>query len=222
MRETDALDSINENLWNLREKLIEIADEENSTGAGEAKKRLSTLETAMLDALGTTAKNFATDEELTNLHENWLAKIEIFSAEHDTHRSVSLIQDLSRRAGFGDLEEKILTQKIERSYSDLDKQLYVRNLVDFYNERGLYQRGFDAIEKYGSGDLQLKAEMAKLVGNREKELEALRKIYWKPFEKIEIASNANGRAFSRNSSYGKPRRIEISDRKTVSVSIATD
>ena len=56
--------------------------------------------------------------------------------------------------------------------------------------------------------------MAKLVGNREKELESLRKIYWKPFEKIEISSNANGRTFSRNSSYGKPRRIEISDRKT--------
>ncbi|CAN5839876.1 hypothetical protein BH20ACI4_BH20ACI4_21410 [soil metagenome] len=191
VRETDTLDSINENLWTLREKLIGFADKENSSDAGEARKRLSTLENAMLDALGMTAKNFATDQELINLHENWLKKVEGFSAGHDTHASVSLIQDLSRRAGFGDLEEKILTQKIEREVSELNKRIYVRDLVNFYNERGLYQRTFEVIEKYGSDDLPLKAETAKLVGNREKELEALRAIYGKPFEKIETVNNEN-------------------------------
>ena len=86
LRETDALDSINENLWTLRGKLIEIADEKNSTDAGEARKRLSILDTAMLDALGTTTKNYATDDELAKLHENWLGKIETFYGKHDTHR----------------------------------------------------------------------------------------------------------------------------------------
>ncbi len=191
VRETDALDSINENLWTLREKLIEIADKENSTDAGEARKRLSILETAMLDALGTTVKNFATDDELVSLHENWLKKIESIYGKHDTHRTIFLIQDLSRRAGFGDIEEKILKDNIEREVSGLNKRIYVRDLVDFYNERGLYQRTFEAIEKYGSDDLPLKAETAKLVGNREKELEALRLIYWKPFEKPETANNEN-------------------------------
>lgn len=191
VRDGGTLDPINENLWALRGKLVEIADEKNSTDAGEARKRLTILDRAMLDAIGTQTKNFATDEELINLHENWLEKIENFSAGHDMHGSVSLILDLSRRAGFGDLEEKILKDKIERTVSDLDKKNYVRGLVNFYNERGLYQRIFEALEKYGSDDLPLRAETARLVGNREKELEALRAIYRKPFEKTETADNEN-------------------------------
>ena len=189
VRETDALDAIDENLWTLRGKLIEIADEENSTDADKARKRISTLESAMLDALGTTTKNYASDEEFAKIHTNWLGKIESFSAVNDTHKTVSLIQDLSRRAGFGDIEENILKRKIAREVSGLERKIYVRNPIDFYNERGLYERSFDAVEKYGSDNLELKAETAKLVGNREKEFEVLRLIYWKPFKEIETENN---------------------------------
>ncbi|MDQ6788339.1 MAG: tetratricopeptide repeat protein [Acidobacteriota bacterium] len=191
IREDEPLDEINKELWNLRKKLIEIADKDNSTGAGEARSRLTILEGALTESIGATARNIGTDKELEKLHEDLRHKIEETSLSSDRHASVSLIQNLSRRAGFGDLEEMILRKKVEADNSTLDGQMQLRNLVNFYNERGAYQKTFDALEKYGSDDLQLRAEAAKLVENREKELEALRLIYWKPSEKIRLSDDEN-------------------------------
>lgn len=189
MRDDEPLDQLDENLWNLREKLIEIAEENNSTDAGEAKRRIVILETAMIESIGATAKNFGTDGELKNLHERFLQKIEEGELFSDSFQTISLIQNLCRRTGFGDLEELILIKKIESDKSLDDKRIDVRNLVDFYNARGAFQKTFDALEKYGSDDLQLKAETAKLIGNTEKELEALRQIYWKPQDKPNVSEN---------------------------------
>ncbi len=191
IREEEPLEEINKELWHLREKLIEIADKDNSTGAGEAKNRLTNLEGALIESIGAMARNIGTDEELKNLHEDLLGKIEETSLSSDRHANLSLIQNLSRRAGFGDLEEMILKKKIEADNSTLDGQIQLRNLVNFYNERGAYQKTFDALEKYGSDDLQLRADAAKLVGNREKQLEALRLIYWTRSDKIRLSDDEN-------------------------------
>ncbi|MCY7375225.1 MAG: tetratricopeptide repeat protein, partial [Pyrinomonadaceae bacterium] len=191
MREAEPLDKIDESLWNLREKLIEITDESDSTDAGEARNRLNILDGAMTESIGNITKNYGTDEELAALHENWRAKIEKSSFTSDKHKIVSLVQDLSVRAGFGDLEEAILRKKIEESVADSDKEIYVRHLINFYNERGAYQKTFDALEKYRIDDLPLEAETARTVGNREKELGALRAIYWKPAGKIAVSNDGN-------------------------------
>lgn len=190
MRDEESLDRLDEKLWNLREKLIEIASENDSNDAGEAKKRLVILESAMIESIGATAKNFGTDEELENLHERFSRKIEEEQVLNpDSFQTISLIQNLCNRAGFGDLEESILITKIEANKSLDDKPVYLRNLVNFYNERGAYRKTFDALEKFGGGDLPLKAKTAKLVGDIEKELESLRLIYWKIHDKPEVSEN---------------------------------
>ncbi|MBA2735784.1 MAG: tetratricopeptide repeat protein, partial [Pyrinomonadaceae bacterium] len=150
VREGEPLDQINERLWQLREKLIEIADENASTDAGEARKRISTLDGALTESIGTIAKTIGTDDELAALHEDLQKRISETSFASDKHQSVALIQDVSRRAGFGDLEEKILLKKLDETNFATDKQIYLRNLINFYNERGAYRKIFDVLEKYGS------------------------------------------------------------------------
>ncbi|HEX8734025.1 MAG TPA: tetratricopeptide repeat protein [Pyrinomonadaceae bacterium] len=188
VREEEPLDRINERLWQLREKLLAVADADNSNEASEARKRLSEVDGALTEAVGGIAKSVATDAELAALHEDLKRRIENVSLRSDRHQTVRLVQDLSHRAGFGDLEETILIRKSDEL--TFDKPVHLQNLLGFYNERGAYQKAFDALEKYGSDNPALKAETARLAGNREKELEALREIYRKP-EKIGAASDAN-------------------------------
>ncbi|HEY0658829.1 MAG TPA: hypothetical protein VGD05_10160, partial [Pyrinomonadaceae bacterium] len=179
VREEEPLNKINERLWQLREKLVEIADENDSTAAGAARKRLSMVDGALTESIGTIAKTVGTDDELAALHEDLQRRIAETSLASDKHQSVALVQDVSRRAGFGDLEEKILLKRLGETSFATDKQTYLRNLINFYNERGAYHKTFDVLDKYGSEDLPLRAETARLVGNEEKEVEALRAIYWK-------------------------------------------
>jgi len=182
LREEETLDKINENLWNLREKLVELGNETNSTNSGEARKRLQILESAMTEAVGNTAKTVATDEELKNLHEFLERKIDENSLKSGSIQTFSFAQNMSRRAGFGDLEERILIRKVEENSAFADKQIHLQNLADFYNARGAYQRTFDVLEKYESSDSIFKAEMARIVGNKQKEIEYLHNVYWKTGE----------------------------------------
>ncbi len=189
MRREEPLDRINERLWTLRDKLTAITGGNDVTAAGEAKKRLSTLDGAIASAVGDIAKTVATDAELAALHANLSARLTENSHSPDQDKIIALVQDLSRRAGFGDLEEAILIGKLEAANLAVDRQIYLRYLIGFYNERGAYEKSFAAIEKTGTDDLPLRAEAARLVGNREKELEALRMIYWKPFEKSAVSTD---------------------------------
>ncbi|MGI8787700.1 MAG: hypothetical protein ACR2HG_08080 [Pyrinomonadaceae bacterium] len=191
LREEESLNTINERVWQLREKLIAIADETDSTKAGEARKRLEILDGALIESVGGIAKTVADEDELATLHADLSKRIEQTSLKSDAHKTVSLVQDLSRRAGFGDLEEKILIAKTETANTSNDERICLSNLVNFYNERGAYQKTFDALEKFGSGDLSLKVETARLIGNREKEIEILRTIYQKPDENFAVSPDAD-------------------------------
>ena len=191
MRDEEPLNQISERLWLLREKLIAAAAgaKDNSIETGEARKRLSTLDGALVEAVGDGAKSVATDEELAALHADLKRRIEDVSLASDRHQIAWLVQDLSRRARFGDLEEMILLKKLDELPTD--GQLHLQNLLGFYNERGAYQKAFDALEKYGGDNPALKAETARAAGNHEKELAALREIYWKKDEKIGASNDAN-------------------------------
>ncbi|MCD9186510.1 MAG: tetratricopeptide repeat protein [Pyrinomonadaceae bacterium] len=191
LREEEPLDRVNQNLWNLREKLVEIGSETNSTDSGEARKRLQILESAMTEAVGNIVKTTATDEEVRNLHKFLADKIEENSSETNSIQTFSLAQNMSRRAGFGDLEEKILIRKIEENSAFAEKQIHLQNLANFYNARGAYQRTFDALEKYESSDSLFKAEMARIVGNKQKEIEYLHNIYWKTGEDAPSLNDEN-------------------------------
>lgn len=181
-REIESLDRINEEIWNLREKLIQIAEEENSINAGEAKKRLSIIDSAITESVGELAKKAATDDELKNLHEFLSDKIDEIRFDSDSQQLASVIQNVSRKIGFGDLEEKILRRKLSEKNLAPDREIALRNLVNFYNERGAYQKTFELLNEYETNDLALIADTARLVGNNEKELEILRRIYWRQGE----------------------------------------
>ncbi|HQU83018.1 MAG TPA: tetratricopeptide repeat protein [Pyrinomonadaceae bacterium] len=189
LRDDETLDSLNQKLWNLRVSLVETANETNSTDAGEARKRLQISENSLSEAIGNTTKTTATDEELKNIHQFYETKIDDISAKNDSNRTLSLIQTFAKRSGFGDLEEKILLKNLEEDSEH--KQLNLRNLADFYNQRGAYQKTFDALEKYESNDLIYKAEIAQLVGNREKEIEYLHAVYWDSSEKPQVLTDEN-------------------------------
>ncbi len=191
IRAEEPLDKINAQLWMLRGKLISISDENNSTDASEARKRLSTLDAAIASAVGDIAKTAATDDELAALHAHLNAQMKENFGSPDRYSTVALVQDLSRRAGFGDLEEAILLGQLDAAALPTDRQSRLRYIVDFYDERGAFEKSFDQIEKTGSDDLPLRAEAARLVGNREKELDALRAIYWKPNETTTAAIDGN-------------------------------
>lgn len=186
-REEEPVDKIAERFWLLRGKLIEIAAAENKN-AGAARRRLSTLDAAMTEAIGAIAGDRGTDEELAALHDDWQNRIAAAPLSADAHQRVSLVYDLSRRARFGDLEEMILRRKLDETIPGSEKRIDLQNLVNFYNERGAYQKTFAALEKYGSDDLPLRAETARLVGDRERELEALREIYRLTSDKTKTAN----------------------------------
>jgi len=190
-REIKSLEQINEELWQLREKLIRIREEAGSINAGEAGKRLSILDGAITESVGTLAKKAATDDELKNLHEFFLEKINKTRFDSDSRQTVSLVQNISRKIGFGDLEEKILRKKLSDKNLAADREIYLRNLVNFYNERGAYQKTFELLAEYETNDLPLAADAARLVGNGEKELAHLRKIYWAKGETPEAEQNEN-------------------------------
>lgn len=189
VREEEPLNLIYERLWNLREKLAAIAVAENSIDAGEARKRLAILDGAMTESIGNIAKTSGTDEEISAIHADLKTRIERTPMANDQYQTISLAQNISVRAGFGDLEELVLRKKVETSSSASDKKYNLLNLVSFYNERGAYRQTFDALEKYSGDDFSLKAETAQLIGDREKELEFLRQIYRKSFDKLSVTND---------------------------------
>lgn len=177
-----SLAEIGKNLWDLRDALIDLADESGSTRSGEARNRLSVLEGAMTQTLGEILQNSATDEELAALNDDMLKRLGKISLNADPHRSLSLVQDISHRAGFGELEERILLKKLKED-NGTSRQVRLTNLITFYNQRGAYEKALSMLEENGTDDTRLVAEQERLAGNSEKEIEALREIYWKPAEK---------------------------------------
>ncbi|MDQ2745936.1 MAG: tetratricopeptide repeat protein, partial [Acidobacteriota bacterium] len=188
-RADEPLDRVAERLWNLRGKLAQMTVEKNSTDAGAAQKRLNLLNDALTEAVGTLAENYGTDEERHALHENLLKQINAVSTASDQFHTLSTIQNLSVRAGFGDLTETILRKRVEQPLPDSERNYDARRLADFYNERGAYQKAFDVLKKYDSGDWSDDAAAARLINNRAAELEALRAIYRKPADQLAVSEN---------------------------------
>ena len=64
LRDAEGLDKIFERLWGFRESLIEEAERKDATNAGRARTLLVTLDGALPEAIGTTAAEEATGDEL--------------------------------------------------------------------------------------------------------------------------------------------------------------
>jgi predicted Zn-dependent protease len=190
VREEEPLDKITPRLWTLRDKLRMIASEPNSANAGEARQRISVLQGVMIESVGSILKNNATDDEVKAVFEDLSKRIDMAPAGPDGLDTQDVILNISRKAGLGMLEEKALQKRLKDAPADM-RSPALRNLVDFYDGRGAYARSFEAIERVGSNDNPFVAEHARLVGNTDKELAALRLIYEKPSDKPAITPDAS-------------------------------
>lgn len=163
LRQEENLDVIAERLFALRKVLINETQRYNSTLAGEARNRLNTLDAAVAQTIGSIAKTVGTDEERRNLHLSLANQIEKVLNDNE-NITLNFLENISAKSGFGDLVEKILI-----------KRRNLNNLIAFYNQRGAFQKILEIAEK--ENNLVLIAENAKLLNNREKELNALRLLF---------------------------------------------
>jgi predicted Zn-dependent protease len=199
LRQEENLDVICERLFLLREKLIYEAEKRDSKLAGEARNRLQVLQNTMSQSVGNIAKTVGTDEELEKVHNNLNERIEAISNDEQSE-SLTFLQDFSARCGFGDLVEKALIKRGNK-----------QELISFYNERGAFQKILEIAE--AENNLPLIAENAKLLGNSEKELNALRQVFQDKNSShtnisryLQIIDRAELEALSKQNS---PHQIEV-------------
>jgi tetratricopeptide (TPR) repeat protein len=190
LRDEESLDQITARLWEMRERFARDAAQEGNLQAGMARRQLQAMDGALPEAVGRVAAEKGSGEELRALYVWLQARIEQNARAHNEldAAALSVLQNLSRRAGFGSLEERILLTRAEGARAAGNPSLYhefLKRLVDFYSERGDYRRVLDLLEEEKKRDAarqdfdyaQLTAENARLVGDAARELEALRDYY---------------------------------------------
>lgn len=188
VRDEERLDHITGRLWQLRDKLMQEAGRKNSTRAGQARNSLEVLDGSLPEAVGALASQKATGDELSALFSDFNRRIEDALRNHDAFETLELLQNLSHRSGFGVLEEKILGAQKDTAFRTGNLSFYherLQRLIDFYTARGDYRHIIDLMEAERAqgrdGDavayLRVVAENARLLGDREKELQALRENY---------------------------------------------
>src|SRR6185369_1009942 len=187
VRSEEGLDQIMLRLWELRGRLAAEAGGANATHAGKAKELLAILDGAITEGVGGVAADRATSDELTALFKFIKAQ----TAPNKDGSILALMRSLCRRAGFGSIEEEVLLSFKERDYAARDwpaYQIHMRALVDFYDERGAYQSILNLLEAEYARDphavefdfASLIATNARLLGDNERELKALREDYQMP------------------------------------------
>ncbi|MFN0107234.1 MAG: hypothetical protein ACKVZH_00145 [Blastocatellia bacterium] len=194
LRDEEPLDQIARRLWETRERIRRDTVSSDNLLAGKARRLLETFDRALPETVGKIASEFATGDELSNLHRDLQQWIGEANAQAEADGTQAALLNLSYRAGFNDLAERILiarkdsaaklvptttatTANIESIYRDR-----LMTLVNFYSERGAYNRVVELVEtelaksqKLSSNDYRLMiAEYARLTGDGEKELATLR------------------------------------------------
>jgi hypothetical protein len=189
VREEDGLDHVSTKLWELRERLITDSERPNNALAGKARTQLSVLDRAIPNAVGAVAKERATGDELAAVFHDLQTRIDAALKKSDKNGTLSVLQDLANRSGFGSLEEQILISRKDQAFNTPDNasqyHSQLRLLADSYSQRGDYARVIDLLTAERARDKSAKefdyarliSENARLTGDREKELEALRSHY---------------------------------------------
>ncbi|HYV13023.1 MAG TPA: tetratricopeptide repeat protein [Pyrinomonadaceae bacterium] len=187
VRSEEGLDQIMLRLWDLRGRLVAEAGGTNATHAGKAKELLATFDGAITEGVGGVAAERATSDELAALFKF----IKEQAAPSKDDGTLALMRGLSRRAGFGSIEEEVLLSFKERDYAARDwpsYQVRLRALIDFYDERGAYQTILSLLEAEHARDphavdfdfASVMATNARLLGDNARELKALREHYQMP------------------------------------------
>lgn len=186
LRGVEPLGKTANRLWELRDKLIAESEKNDSTEAARAREQRQILDSAITEAIGGSARDFTAGNERRTIFEDLAKRIE--NARSNGDETLQLLQNLSPRAGFDSLEEKILVLRKERSFELKNAEDYHANLnslAAFYRERGAFADAINLLENERKRDfapekydyLRRIAENARLIGNREKELGALREYF---------------------------------------------
>jgi cellulose synthase operon protein C len=192
VRDEEPLGQIMQRLWELRARMAAEAIRTDNPQAGKARALLQVIDGAVPEAVGGVAAERATGDELSALFGFLKQQIEATARNGgDQTATLAFLENLARRSGFGTLEEQILIQQKDLAFSSGDWSSYhnrLKTLVDFYVERGAYRKVVELLEGERSRDSardsfeywRLIAENARLIGDRERELGALRENYRQP------------------------------------------
>ncbi|HJS22961.1 MAG TPA: tetratricopeptide repeat protein [Pyrinomonadaceae bacterium] len=195
VRSEERLDEITKRLWTLRNRIASEAKTPNSTNAGKAQSLLATFDGAVVDAVGGVATNKATGDELTALYMFLHEEVDSALRDGDKSDALTFLRNLSRRAGFGSIDEEVLKSLKDRAYSMRDWPSYhnhLRALIDLYDRCGAYKQILDLLQAERSRNAQpggfdyasLTATYARFLGESSLELQALRENYQKPSELV--------------------------------------
>lgn len=199
VRSEERLDEITKRLWTLRNRLVSEAGTPDSTNAGKARSLLATFDGAVVEAVGSVAADKATGDELAGLFQFLTAETNTILRDGDKSETLAFLRNLSRRTGFGSIDEDVLKSLKDRAYAQRDWPAYhgfVRALVDLYDSSGAYKRILDLLQAERSREFQpagfdyasLIATNARLLGDSSLELQALREHYQKTAEQNQTAT----------------------------------
>jgi len=188
LRDEEPLDQILRRLWDVHERIKRDAASKDNLLAGKARALLETFDRALPEAAGRIAAEYATGDELAAIDRDarrWMSEAK--SAANDD--TLVVLLNLSQRAGLGQLAEQILVARkdaafaIEKNWPSYHERLM--SLVNFYSERGAYQRVVELLEQERARDQwrdkfgyrSMIAEYARLAGDRDRELKVLREEF---------------------------------------------
>jgi tetratricopeptide (TPR) repeat protein len=194
VRTEERLDQIMQRLWDLRGRLILEAGKPNSANAGKAKELLATLDGAITEGVGGVAAERGTSDELAALFKFIEEQTKtVLSKGVDSDGTLAVMRNLGKRAGFGSIEEQVLLALKDHDSASRDWPSYqsdLRNVINFYDERGAYQTILNLLAaEHARGPNSINFEFAsliasysRLVGDNGRELQALRENYQRPID----------------------------------------
>lgn len=226
LRDEEPLDQIARRLWELRERIRRDAVGSDNLLAGKARVLLETFDRALPESVGKVANEFATGDELAALHRDLQQWIANGGATAEADGTQTMLLNLSYRAGFNDLAERILiarkdsAAKLAPTTTANHESIYrdrLMTLVNFYSERAAYTRIVELIERELAKQPKLNAteyraliaEYARLTGDGEGELAALRAEFQNTAEKHSATSSLVDRYFEALLERGEAGRAEL-------------
>ncbi|MGH9836373.1 MAG: hypothetical protein ACRD9Y_25400, partial [Blastocatellia bacterium] len=188
LRDEEPLDQILRRLWDVRERIKRDAASKDNLLAGKARALLGTFDRTLPEAVGHVAAEYATGNELAAIDRDaraWMSEAKGASGDD----MLVVLLNLSQRAGLGQLAEQILLARKDAAAaiaSDWSsRHAHLMSLVNFYSERGAYQRVVDLLERERAQDQwrdkfayhSTIAEYARIAGDGERELKVLREEF---------------------------------------------
>jgi cellulose synthase operon protein C len=188
VRAEESLETILGRLWELRARLGREAARKDNLAVGKARNLIGTVEQGLIEGVGGVARDYATSDELEAVYQLLQRWTDEALRDNDKQSTLALLRNLSERAGLSALGEKTALAQKDLSFATGDHRLYhaqLRTLIRFYDDRGAYQRAVkllvaEAAHDRARGEFEytrLIAEHARLIGDRERELETLRAYY---------------------------------------------